>query len=159
MFKNLISTNYNRLGGSSLLGCVVYGRVAGDSASRYLFQNLSSATANCRLGQIARQLAPYQTIVSVDPTNQKVHLEILWGSHKDATSNILLQFKLLKLHQVRHLFLKRKLMHQHVRRRNIPLKKSLSIIKKMSDCWVIINGEILNVTNFLPDHPGVKQPF
>ncbi|RIB07915.1 hypothetical protein C2G38_2112448 [Gigaspora rosea] len=35
----------NRLGGSSLLGCVVYGRVAGDSASRYLFQNLSSATA------------------------------------------------------------------------------------------------------------------
>jgi len=31
-------------------------------------------------------LAPYQTIVSVDPTNQKVHLEISWGSHKDATS-------------------------------------------------------------------------
>ncbi|RIB26356.1 hypothetical protein C2G38_2131244 [Gigaspora rosea] len=34
------------LGRSSLLGCVVYGRVAGDSASCYLFQNLSSATAN-----------------------------------------------------------------------------------------------------------------
>lgn len=32
----------NRLGGSSLLGCVVYGRVAGDSASRYLLQQLSS---------------------------------------------------------------------------------------------------------------------
>ncbi|RIB14829.1 hypothetical protein C2G38_2132194 [Gigaspora rosea] len=60
----------NRLEGSSLLGCVVYGRVAGDSASR----------------QIAGQLAPYQTTVSVDPTNQKVHLEIFWGSHKDATS-------------------------------------------------------------------------
>merc|ERR1712000_318692 len=30
----------NRLGGSSLLGCVVYGRVAGDSASRYAFQKL-----------------------------------------------------------------------------------------------------------------------
>ncbi|RIB06232.1 hypothetical protein C2G38_2116595 [Gigaspora rosea] len=49
----------NRLGGSSLLGCVVYGRVAGDSASRYLFQNLSSATAN---------------------------RQIFWSSHKDATS-------------------------------------------------------------------------
>ncbi len=36
----------NRLGGSSLLGCVVYGRVAGDSASKYLFQQaLSSAVA------------------------------------------------------------------------------------------------------------------
>ena len=110
------------------MGCVVYGLVAGDSASRYLFQNLSSATANCRLGQIARQLAPYQTIVSVDPTNQKVHLEIFWGSHADAISQY---FKLLKLHQARHLLLKRMLEHQHVRRRNIPLKKSLSIIKKM----------------------------
>jgi succinate dehydrogenase/fumarate reductase flavoprotein subunit len=28
----------NRLGGSSLLGCVVYGRVAGESASQYLFK-------------------------------------------------------------------------------------------------------------------------
>jgi len=31
----------NRLGGSGLLGCVVYGRVAGDSAARFLFNNLS----------------------------------------------------------------------------------------------------------------------
>jgi succinate dehydrogenase/fumarate reductase flavoprotein subunit len=30
----------NRLGGSSLLGCVVFGRVAGDTASRYLFNSL-----------------------------------------------------------------------------------------------------------------------
>ncbi|RIB08171.1 hypothetical protein C2G38_2111771 [Gigaspora rosea] len=43
------------LGGSSLLGCVVYGRVS----------NLSGATANRYLGQIVGQLAPYQTIVSV----------------------------------------------------------------------------------------------
>ena len=32
----------NRLGGSSLLGCVVYGRVAGESAVKYLFNNLSN---------------------------------------------------------------------------------------------------------------------
>ncbi|RIA79797.1 fumarate reductase [Glomus cerebriforme] len=69
----------NRLGGSSLLGCVVFGRVAGDSASRYLLQNLSNATASRRLGQIAGQIAPYQATVNVDPTNQKVHLEISWG--------------------------------------------------------------------------------
>jgi len=31
----------NRLGGSSLLGCVVYGRVAGGTACRYLLQQLS----------------------------------------------------------------------------------------------------------------------
>ena len=22
------------------------------------------------------------------------------------------------------------------------------------DCWVVVNGEVLDVTNFLPDHPG-----
>lgn len=36
----------NRLGGSSLLGCVVFGRVAGDSASKYLFNKLSTTGAS-----------------------------------------------------------------------------------------------------------------
>ena len=35
----------NRLGGSSLLGCVVYGRVSGGSASKYLFNKLSKGGA------------------------------------------------------------------------------------------------------------------
>jgi succinate dehydrogenase/fumarate reductase flavoprotein subunit len=38
----------NRLGGNSLLDCVVYGRVCGDSASRYLLQNFS-ATGNTNM--------------------------------------------------------------------------------------------------------------
>jgi len=33
----------NRLGGSSLLGCVVFGRVAGDTAAAYLLQNYGNA--------------------------------------------------------------------------------------------------------------------
>ncbi|CAG8542860.1 15818_t:CDS:10 [Funneliformis caledonium] len=78
----------NRLGGSSLLGCVVFGRVAGDSASRQLLQNLSSETANRRLGQIAGQLAPYQATVNVDPTNQKVRLEIFWGQQQGVSAAI-----------------------------------------------------------------------
>lgn len=51
----------NRLGGSSLLGCVVYGRVAGASASQYLFQKLTSGGAtgaNQRLGQISLHIDP-----------------------------------------------------------------------------------------------------
>ncbi|KLJ06188.1 hypothetical protein EMPG_10385 [Blastomyces silverae] len=53
----------NRLGGSSLLGCVVYGRVAGDSASQFLFQELltnPSATASSRLNQISLHIDPSQ---------------------------------------------------------------------------------------------------
>lgn len=28
---------------------------------------------------------------------------------------------------------------------------------KPDDCWVIINEQVLNVTDFLPDHPGGKN--
>ncbi len=51
----------NRLGGSSLLGCVVYGRVAGASASQYLFQKLTSGGATGaaqRLGQVSLHIDP-----------------------------------------------------------------------------------------------------
>merc|ERR1712036_82074 len=52
----------NRLGGSSLLGCVVYGRVAGDTASNYLFRNAlnGSTGASSRLGQISLHIDPSQ---------------------------------------------------------------------------------------------------
>jgi adenylyl cyclase-associated protein len=30
---------------------------------------------------------------------------------------------------------------------------------KEDDCWVIVNGEVLDVTGFLNDHPGGKKPI
>ena len=64
----------NRLGGSSLLGCVVYGRVAGDSASNFLFQQAlkgsSGGAAAQRLGQIA---------LHIDPANPG-RISVEWGS-------------------------------------------------------------------------------
>ena len=52
----------NRLGGSSLLACVVYGRVAGESAATYQFQKVVSApgagSAAQRLGQISLHIDP-----------------------------------------------------------------------------------------------------
>ena len=48
----------NRLGGSSLLGCVVFGRVSGDSAAAYLLQTASAAVqkAGGRLSALTGQL-------------------------------------------------------------------------------------------------------
>ncbi|KAI0737508.1 fumarate reductase [Daedaleopsis nitida] len=48
----------NRLGGSSLLGCVVFGRVSGDSAASYLLQRLGPVAEKAagRLGAVAGHL-------------------------------------------------------------------------------------------------------
>lgn len=67
----------NRLGGSSLLGCVVFGRVAGDSASSYLLKGISTGKiATQRLGQVQQHL---ETRVRVDPASQKLNLEFSWA--------------------------------------------------------------------------------
>jgi len=70
----------NRLGGSSLLGCVVFGRVAGDSAASALMKQLSGSTSGPqqRLSQIGGHLG-MATTVRIDPAGQKVHLEFAWG--------------------------------------------------------------------------------
>ena len=69
----------NRLGGSSLLGCVVFGRVAGDSAASALMKQLSSSSGpQQRLTQIGGHLG-MATTVRIDPASQKVLLEFAWG--------------------------------------------------------------------------------
>ena len=81
----------NRLGGSSLLGCVVFGRVSGDSAAAYLIQSELGADgkAKGRLGAIAGQLGatPLSTTITVDPSSQKVDLTFSWAGSSASTSS------------------------------------------------------------------------
>lgn len=63
-------------------GCVVFGRVAGDSAASHLLKNLSSGSgAVARLGQVNGHLAaaPLSTTIQIDPSAQQVHLTFAWG--------------------------------------------------------------------------------
>ena len=67
----------NRLGGSSLLGCVVFGRVAGDSAAAYVLQTTSAAVAKAggRLTAIAAQVgsgSPSAPSGTAQPETKKV---------------------------------------------------------------------------------------
>lgn len=56
-----------------MLGCVVYGRVAGASAASYLLSQASAGKiAAQRLGQVAGHL---ETVVKYDPSSGKVTLE------------------------------------------------------------------------------------
>ncbi|KAH7923397.1 Flavocytochrome c [Leucogyrophana mollusca] len=111
----------NRLGGSSLLGCVVFGRVSGDSAAAYLLQATGAALqkAGGRLGAIAGQLeskpAPASTSASAPAQSSSS------GAVKEFTA-------------------------ADVAKHN-----------KKDDIWVIVNGQVLDVTSFLPDHPGGEK--
>ncbi|RMZ84614.1 hypothetical protein DV737_g1111, partial [Chaetothyriales sp. CBS 132003] len=116
----------NRLGGSSLLGCVVYGRVAGASASQYLFQKLSRGGATGaaqRLGQIS---------LHIDPSAPgKISVE--WGSQAAGgaagTPAPNTEYTL-----------------EEVAKHN-----------KKDDLWIAVKGVVMDVTNWLDEHPGGAQ--
>ncbi|KAI5118567.1 hypothetical protein M0805_005858 [Coniferiporia weirii] len=161
----------NRLGGSSLLGCVVFGRVAADSAAAYLLQNAGNAAdkAKDRLGAVAGHLgAPLSTTITINPEQSKVNLSFSWaGEGQPAASSSTVapspaqssssapeapapppssspeatQEK--KTEKVEAKAASGEFTTEEVAKHN-----------KKDDIWVIVNGEVLDVTNFLPDHPG-----
>jgi flavocytochrome c len=149
----------NRLGGSSLLGCVVYGRVAGDSASNFLFQNALKGNVNGaaqRLGQIS---------LHIDPT-QPGKFSVEWdsqGSQSGTGSKQVGQSqssagpvtkskaagssdpgKVSKPSEFK-----------------IPEKEytmeEVAKHNKKEDLWVVVKGIVMDVTNWLDEHPGGPQ--
>lgn len=94
----------NRLGGSALLECVVFGRVAGDSINAKLGNNGADADAP---GAGAAAAAGAETKSA--------------GGLKEYTL-------------------------EEVAKHN-----------KDEDCWVIVNGQVLDVTEFMDDHPGGRM--
>jgi len=114
----------NRLGGSSLLGCVVFGRVSGDSAAAYLLQTTSVVIekAGGRLGALAGQLAPQPSASQTTPSASV-------PSAVAPSSSAAKEFT----------------------------AADVSKHNTKDDIWVIVNGQVLDVTSFLPDHPGGEK--
>lgn len=148
----------NRLGGSSLLGCVVYGRVAGNTSSAYLLSELSSAKAANRLGQVGGHLG-LATTVRIDPATKKVSLDFSWadaaGESSGGPSQVAASAPAASPTEVPKAPAGAK--------KPAPPKKedlkeySLDEVAKHNskdDCWVAVNGQVLDATKFLPDHPG-----
>ncbi|KXG52136.1 Flavocytochrome c [Penicillium griseofulvum] len=134
----------NRLGGSSLLGCVVYGRVAGDSASQHLFKKLinNGSSASSRLGQISLHIDP--------STPGKISVE--WGGAAPGASLPALaapaapaaaEAPAAKPDPSNFKIPETEYSMEEVAKHNT--KESL---------WVVVKGVVLDLTNWVDEHPG-----
>lgn len=152
----------NRLGGSSLLGCVVYGRVAGDSASKYLFQRVlteGTSTAAQRAGQIS---------LHIDPS-QPGKISVEWANGAGASANdqtapaqqgqqsagpVMTQSgdsndpaKVSKPNAIEAF---------KVPEDEYSLEEVAKHNKK-EDLWIAVKGVVMNVTDWVDEHPGGPQ--
>merc|ERR1719473_2143801 len=101
----------NRLGGNSLLDCVVFGRVSGKHCAEYMLgeikpQSLAQLSGKFNTAPAKAAPAPAAAAPAAAPA--------AGGFTLDEVA-------------------------KHVTK---------------EDCWVVVDGQVLNVTKFLPDHPG-----
>jgi len=139
----------NRLGGSALLGCVVYGRVAGAGAANYLLRSvLQGAGAGSPLSRLN------QISLHIDPARPG-KITVDWNTGGSAASGESLVSDTPVLNDSASSAGKAK---KPAKKLEIPDKEfSLRDIAKHNtpeDCWVAVNGMALNVTDFLKNHPG-----
>lgn len=144
----------NRLGGSSLLGCVVFGRVAGETAARHLFSQLVNSNqtqvAQQRLGAIGQHLnGGFGINIVVNPNNSVVLELTLPKSGSPATQAAPAIEESKKVDEPKKADEPKKMGEYSL--------ADVGKHNKPDDCWVVVNGEVLDVTDFLPDHPGGKK--
>ncbi|RAL07286.1 putative fumarate reductase Osm1 [Aspergillus homomorphus CBS 101889] len=147
----------NRLGGSSLLGCVVYGRVAGDSASQYLFKRLLSggaSTAQQRLGQISLHIDPSTPgKIAVEwtgagsgsgqvPAAAGTPADSVQGAKSSATPAGAPETAKPN-NPAKFTIPEKEYTMEEVAKHN-----------KKDDLWIVVKGVVLDVTNWLDEHPG-----
>ncbi|WPH02453.1 Flavocytochrome c [Acrodontium crateriforme] len=149
----------NRLGGSSLLGCVVYGRVAGDSASRYLFQkviNGGASSAVQRAGQISLHIDPGQP--------GKVSVE--WGSGVSSGESKITQQSQTSAAPVMSSNADssdpgKVSSTNDVKKFSVPEKEytleEVAKHNKKDDLWIAVKGVVMDLTNWVDEHPGGPQ--
>jgi len=134
----------NRLGGSSLLDCVVFGRVSGASVTKFILKN-STSTSSSNGDSIQ---------LKVNPSKGKVTIMMKDQHHSSGESE-----KPTKLKDEK----------EEIENTTIPEQSSssgkgksftlseVSKHNKDTDVWVVVNGQVLDVTSFLNDHPGGKD--
>jgi len=129
----------NRLGGSALLECVVFGRKAGESVLEYL-PTVASSVAPAGGAAI--------TITIPQANGTSITVQIHGGGVSTSGASIAAPVsapapaaKEAPVVQAMGEF----------------SLKEVAAHNKEDDCWVVVNGEVLDVTKFMHDHPGGKM--
>ncbi|RCK63544.1 Fumarate reductase [Candida viswanathii] len=159
---------HNRLGGSSLLACVVYGRLAADQACSYKLHTLSEepapaatpaggdTTANQRLKMINLQIDPRDGRIIIDvgdkngapiePSNTSAVAAPVASSAPAPAKPAAKKQSQAKPNPKPFSIPDKEFTAEEVAKHNKP-----------DDCWCIIKNVVLDLTPFLGDHPGGKE--
>jgi len=149
----------NRLGGSSLLGCVVYGRVAGDSASNYLFQKAlqGQVGAASRLGQISLHIDPSQPgKISVEWDSQSQSGSGSTQARQSQTSAGPVLSNNADSKDPGKVSKPSKPSEFKIPEKEYTMEEVAKHNTK-EDLWVVVKGVVMDVSDWLDEHPGGPQ--
>eukprot|EP00656_Telonema_subtile_P044328 TRINITY_DN505_c0_g1_i1.p1 TRINITY_DN505_c0_g1~~TRINITY_DN505_c0_g1_i1.p1 ORF type:complete len:628 (-),score=194.36 TRINITY_DN505_c0_g1_i1:260-2143(-) len=144
----------NRLGGNSLLDCVAFGRVSGRASAKYLLQQSLKIVANRRMGVIGGHMTPAGGVsvnVTFDPANMSTNFNVSYGQASGASAPAQAAAAAAPAAAAAAPAVAA-----------APASASYTMgdvakHNKADDCWVVVGDQVLNVTEFLPDHPGGKK--
>jgi|TARA_B110000977_G_C11042625_1_gene479393 succinate dehydrogenase/fumarate reductase flavoprotein subunit/predicted heme/steroid binding protein len=144
----------NRLGGNSLLDCVVFGRVAGNTASRHL---LSSAIKQLRTG--GHRTGPETALNRVASVNAHVNPDAARQAGSQFAGVSASPAAAYDSPPAVHVSAPRVVAKASATSGGLASLTEQEIAKHNSsgDVWVVIEGKVYDLTAFLPDHPGGKK--